>query len=153
MSYSEPKFLVYRLAKLAILLRILGFDTELIKDEDYEEVIDIAKEEGRILLSRVKYLRKLPWIYFLKSDDADEQLGQVMFHFQLHIDENKLFSRCSQCNGPLHKVKEEDIRAELPPVVLGKGYEFKKCKRCNQYFWKGIHWVTLQDKLKYLNLV
>jgi len=153
MRSSEPKFLVYRSAKLAILLRILGFDTELIKEKDYEEAIDIAKKEGRILLSRVKYLRKLPWIYFLKSDDADEQLQQVMFHFQLHIDENKLFSRCSQCNSPLYKVEEEDIRAELPPVVLGKGYEFKKCECCNQCFWKGIHWVTLQDKLKRLNLV
>ncbi|MBU1290482.1 Mut7-C RNAse domain-containing protein, partial [bacterium] len=61
---KENRFVVYRLQKLAILLRILGFDVLHFQD-DYISVINLTKREYRILLSRVKFLRKLPWIFYL----------------------------------------------------------------------------------------
>ncbi|MBE3128624.1 MAG: hypothetical protein IMZ60_02980 [Actinobacteria bacterium] len=60
---KENRFVVYRLQKLAILLRILGFDVLYSQNKDYILVINLAKRENRILLSRVNFLRKLPWIF------------------------------------------------------------------------------------------
>ncbi|MCK4308966.1 MAG: twitching motility protein PilT, partial [Candidatus Atribacteria bacterium] len=59
---KEYRFVVYKLQKLAILLRILGFDVLYFQNKDYISVINLTKKEKRILLSRVKFLRKLPWI-------------------------------------------------------------------------------------------
>jgi len=69
---KENRFVVYRLQKLAILLRILGFDV-LYFQNDYISVINLTKREYRILLSRVKFLRKLPLIFSLNKDDLDGQ--------------------------------------------------------------------------------
>jgi len=60
---KEYQFVVYRLQKLSILLRILGFDLLYFPDEDYRSVINLTKRTHRILLSRVKFLRKLPWVF------------------------------------------------------------------------------------------
>jgi len=62
---KEYQFVVYKLQKLAILLRILGFDVLYSQNKDYILAINLAKRENRILLSRVKFLRKLPWIFYL----------------------------------------------------------------------------------------
>ena len=75
---KEKRFVVYRLQKLAILLRILGLDVLYFQNEDYISVIDLTKREYRILLSRVKFLKKLPWIFYLYKDDIDGQLEQII---------------------------------------------------------------------------
>lgn len=60
---KEYQFVVYRLQKLSISLRILSFDVLYLQNEDYIAVINPAKRTHRILLSRVKFLRKLLWIF------------------------------------------------------------------------------------------
>ena len=60
---KEYQFVLYSLQKLSILLRILGFDVLYFQDEDYTSVINLAKRIHKILLSRVKFLRKLPRIF------------------------------------------------------------------------------------------
>jgi len=104
---KNKRFVVYRLQKLAILLRILGFDVLYFQNEDYISVINLTKREYRILLSRVKYLRKLPWIFYLDKDDLDGQLEQIIKELKLKVNREILFSRCSNCNNILQKVQEE----------------------------------------------
>lgn len=140
------RFAVYRLQKLAILLRILGFDV-LYFQNDYTSVINIAKREHRILLSRVKFLRKLPWIFFLCKDDLDGQLEQVIKGLRLKIYKENLFCRCSTCNSFLQLVREKEIQGEIPGDVFGKGYWFKRCPKCGKIFWNGNHIRTLREKL------
>jgi len=65
---KEYQFVVYRLQKLSILLRILSFDVLYFQDEDYIAVINLAKRTHRILLSRVKFLRKLVSVNFSGVD-------------------------------------------------------------------------------------
>ncbi|MBU1035897.1 Mut7-C RNAse domain-containing protein, partial [bacterium] len=123
---KENRFVVYRLQKLAILLRILGFDV-LYFQNDYISVINLTKREYRILLSRVKFLRKLPWIFYLDKDDLDGQLEQIIKELKLKVNKENLFSRCSNCNNFLQKVKEEEVKGEVPLDVRGRGYWFKRC--------------------------
>src|SRR4030042_2064689 len=97
---KENCFIVYRLQKLAILLRILGFDV-LYFQNDYISVIHLTKGEYRILLSRVKFLRKLPWIFYLDKDDLDGQLEQIIKELKLKEKLRKI--------GVIEE-KNEDIR-------------------------------------------
>ncbi len=103
---KENRFVVYRLQKLAILLRILGFDVLYFQNEDYISVINLTKREYRILLSRVKFLKKLPWIFYLNKDDLDGQLEQIIKELKLKVNKESLFSRCSNCNNLLQEVQD-----------------------------------------------
>jgi len=149
---KENRFVVYRLQKLAILLRIFGFDV-LYFQNDYLSIINLAKREHRILLSRVKFLRKLPWIFYLSRDDIDGQLEQIIKGLKLKVNKENLFSRCSNCNNFLQKVKEEEIKEEVPVDVRGRGYWFKRCLNCGKIFWNGNHMITLKEKIKKLNIL
>jgi len=145
-------FIVYRSQKLTILLRILGFDVLYLQDEDYTSAINLAKKTQRILISRVKFLRKLPWIFYLSSDNLEEQLEELLKGLELEIERNNLFSRCSSCNNLLQEVQEEEIKNELPKDVCRKDYWFKKCPNCGKIFWNGTHIITLEEKFKKLNI-
>jgi len=150
---KDKRFVVYRLRKLAILLRILGLDVLYLQNEDYISVINFTRRTHRILISRVKFLRKLPWIFYLISNDLDEQLEQVVKELELKIDKNNLFTRCSACNNLLQEVHEEEIKNEVPNDVCRKGYWFKKCSNCGKIFWNGNHIITLKEKFKKLNIL
>ena len=145
---KDRRFVVYKLRKLAILLRILGFDVLYFQNEDYISVINLTKREYRILLSRVKFLRKLPWIFYLNKDDIDGQLEQIIKELKLKVNKGSLFSRCSNCNDLLQKVQEEEVKGKLPLDVCGKGYWFKRCLNCVKIFWNGNHILTLKEKLR-----
>ena len=145
---KDRRFVVYKLRKLAILLRILGFDVLYFQNEDYISVINLTKREYRILLSRVKFLRKLPWIFYLNKDDIDGQLEQIIKELKLKVNKGSLFSRCSNCNDLLQKVQEEEVKGKLPLDVCGKGYWFKRCLNCGKIFWNGNHILTLKEKLR-----
>jgi len=150
---KDKRFVVYKLQKLAILLRILGFDVLYFQNEDYISVINLTKREYRILLSRVKFLRKLPWIFYLNKDDLDGQLEQIINELKLKVNEEHLFSRCSNCNNLLQEVQEEEVKGEIPLDVRGRGYWFKRCFNCGKIFWNGNHMPTLKEKLKKLGIL
>jgi len=150
---KEKHFVVYKLQKLAILLRILGFDVRYFQNEDYTSVINLTKREHRILLSRVKFLRKLPWIFYLYKDDIDEQLKQIIKELKLKVNKENLFCRCSNCNNLLQEVREEEVKREIPLDVCGRGYWFKRCLNCGKIFWNGNHMPTLKEKLKKLGIL
>ena len=150
---KEKRFVVYKLQKLVILLRILGFDVRYFQYEDYISVINLTKREHRILLSRVKFLRKLPWIFYLYKDDIDEQLKQIIKELKLKVNKENLFCRCSNCNNLLQEVREEEVKREIPLDVCGRGYWFKRCFNCGKIFWNGNHMPTLKEKLKKLGIL
>jgi len=150
---KDKRFVVYKLQRLAILLRILGFDVLYFQNEDYISVINLTRREYRILLSRVKFLRKLPWIFYLNKDDLDGQLEQITNELKLKVNDEHLFSRCSNCNNILQKVKEEEIVGKIPLDVRGRGYWFKRCFNCGKIFWNGNHMPTLKEKLRKIGVV
>jgi len=150
---KEYQFVVYNLQKLSILLRILGFDVLYFPDEDYISVINLAKRTHRILLSRVKFLRKLPWIFYLNGDDLDRQLEQIIEELKLKVKKDDLFTRCSSCNHILKEIQEEEVKKEIPLDVYKKGYWFKRCLNCGKIFWNGNHMITLKEKFKKLKIL
>ena len=150
---EEKRFVVYRLQKLAILLRILGLDVLYFQNEDYISVINLTKREYRILLSRVKFLKKLPWIFYLYKDDIDGQLEQIIKELKLELNKGNLFCRCSNCNNPLQEVQEGEITSKIPLGVHGRGYWFKRCSHCGKIFWNGDHMITLKEKFRKIGVV
>lgn len=138
----EPRFIVdVNLGKLALKLRLLGFDTLFRNDFEDDEIIAVSLREKRIILTRDKGILKQNAVthgYFLRSDDPKKQLKELVGRLQL---QNKFrpFSRCTACNGELEQVEKELLKNRLAEDTLQYYNEFWQCTGCGKIYWQGSH--------------
>jgi len=126
--------------KLARWLRILGFDVAYSNVFKDEEIVRIAKEENRIILTRDTRLipRELEkQSLFIESDQYREQIHQVLQAFDLK--DFNIFSRCIECNTPLRQIDKEEAFDKVPPFVYLTQERFAACPSCNRVYWHGTH--------------
>ncbi len=155
---SELKFICDRmLKKLAIWLRIAGYDTLYIADLKFngdEDTFMVYNHTDRILLTKDKELFRRSKaagrpVFLIRSDDVAEQMKEVMelgVKFELKMD------RCSVCNTPLRKPSDDEalevMRREGIKEDLRKKYELWYCERCRKLYWMGSHWRNMVKFLK-----
>ncbi len=147
----DIKFIVDQTAgKLARFLRLLGFDTEYFNSNDKGKLIERAKGENRILISRDKKLRLLyDDVFTLKSDNYYLQAIEVIEYFGLK-DRIRPFTRCLECNTPLLEADRIEAKGKVPFYVWLTHDEFSKCPTCNRYYWEGTHTERLKEKIRRL---
>lgn len=139
------------LGKLAKWLRIIGFDTTYYNSLSDKELIALAEREERILITRDKKLSKC-WIIpslYIKSEDVEEQLQQIVNHFNLKIEES-LGRYCPLCNENLKEVKKEKIRPLIPELVYNSYKDFWQCLKCFKIYWEGTHWENIKKRVNNL---
>ncbi|MDI6786093.1 MAG: Mut7-C RNAse domain-containing protein [bacterium] len=139
------------LGKLAKWLRILGFDTAYYNSVSDKNLIEIAEEEERILITRDKQLSRC-WVVsclYIKSESIDEQLHQIVKYFNLDIKET-LGKFCPLCNEVLKEVEKKEIKLLVPELVYSSYKNFWKCLKCNKIYWEGTHWENIKKKVKEL---
>ena len=134
------------LGTLAKWLRIFGFDTIYQAGMDDDEILKLAVEENRIIISRDRELcRRKSDSIFLEATDLDEQILRVLEFYS--PDKNKILSRCLECNYLLQKVACQDIeKANVPEDILERYDEFWHCEKCNRYYWPGTHFENMKQK-------
>jgi uncharacterized protein with PIN domain len=49
------------------------------------------------------------------------------------------FTRCAECNAPLHLMDTAEARAQVPPYVAATQETFRSCPVCTRIFWNGTH--------------
>jgi uncharacterized protein with PIN domain len=136
------------LGKLAKYLRFMGFDTLYFAQIDDNDLIDLANDERRVILTRDRelYERKKAECILLKTVAMEEQLKEVItiFHLQKFHPQR---SRCIVCNEPLQAVKKEDIIDKIPSKVGTYFSYFEMCKRCERIYWHGDHYKRMKASL------
>ena len=145
METINQKFIAdVHLGKLARYLRLLGFDTLYKNSFTNAELISIAKEEGRILLSRNIAFAKHPVVssYIVQSEASMTQLKQVVQHFGLKTLIHP-FSLCMVCNGKLETVQKEIIINQLEENTKQYFNKFWQCENCHQIYWMGSHYERM----------
>ncbi|MHA2360747.1 MAG: Mut7-C RNAse domain-containing protein [Candidatus Thorarchaeota archaeon] len=155
------KFIVdAMLGKVALWLRLAGYDTIYSPDHDDNDILDIASKESRIVLTSDAVLHRRSVEDGLRTSiirgNVDERIAQVFHEYKLDpiIDPSK--SRCSKCNGELELIKEDE-KSKVKSLVFEQTYVnyevFWLCSECQSVFWKGGHWVNIQkyaEKIKEL---
>ena len=141
------------LGKLAEWLRILGYDTlsasDLsILDDDY--LLDVAEAESRILLTKDRGLYEKATKQGVKAvlvegNTVEEQLAFLLRNSIIEINEVPSLERCPRCNGPLVKVRKEEVKGLVPVSVYMSHDEFWMCTNCGQIYWKGSHWKRMKE--------
>lgn len=151
MSEPDPRYLAdVMLGRLARWLRALGYDTRYEPALDDAALAELARREDRILLTRdVELTRRRKLRAFLIHDDkVMQQLRQVMAAFGLNT--TTAFTRCIECNAELVAIGREDAASLVPPYVFKTQAQFRQCPRCGKVYWRGSHWMRMQNVVREL---
>lgn len=146
----EPRFVLdVHLGRLAKYMRLLGFDCLYRNDYADDELVAIARDDQRTLLSRDTGLLKRAEVThgaFVRATDPRRQLKEVIDRFQL---ESRIapFTRCARCNGCVEPVRSDEMGDELPPGVRRDETGFGRCISCRQVYWRGSHPTRLRRRL------
>ncbi len=134
------------LGKLTRLLRMTGFDTAYRNDLEDDEIIRISIEEQRIILTRdlgILKNKKVQKGYFLRSQQPEEQLMEVILRFQLQS-KMKFLSRCIVCNGIIEKTDKSSVESFLKPLTKKHFSDFYRCRSCGKVYWEGSHFNKMK---------
>ena len=131
------------LAKLAKLLRLLGFDTLYFNHIEDDELLKISENEKRWILTKDRALcTRAKNCLLVKAKEPKEQLKEVLY--TLKLTQCRPFTRCLVDNAPLERVPKEEVLAKIPPKVAQWCEEFQWCPECGRIYWKGSHY----DRMK-----
>lgn len=146
------KFIADRmLGKLAIWLRIFGYDTLYIGDFDVEDEDTFLLENftDRVLLTRDKELYERSMkrgrkAIFVDRDSVIEQIKELK---GIGIRTEIRMDRCSVCNSLLRKPSEDEarevMRVEGIKEDLMEKYELWYCEKCKKLYWLGSHYRNM----------
>jgi uncharacterized protein with PIN domain len=139
------------LGGLARWLRAAGYDASWHPEIDDWELIRIARQERRFLLTsdtgifRIGIVRdgELPALFIPHGMGKSDQLRFVIEQLQLSTRE----PRCMACGGELRERTREDVRDRVPTKSLAWLDRFYECVRCRKVFWHGTHWQRIEKVL------
>lgn len=129
------------LGRLAKWMRILGYDTLYYSGSKVEPVIEIAKRESRIVLTRNRKIDKLcagAKYVLIESDYLEGQLGQVVKEIGLKVAADPK-SLCVLCNKRLRAVGKEKAEGKVPDHIFLHKEVFFFCPACEKIYWEGTH--------------
>lgn len=137
------------LGKLARWLRLAGYDTLYRNPVADEELLEVARRDGRIILTRDRKLgagAEPHRVVLVSSENPFEQFILVVREFRLDI-ESRAFQRCLECNGALVTVRKDDYEDRIPPHVYKTQTSFSRCSGCDRLYWPGTHYESMRKRL------
>ena len=138
------------LGKCAKWLRILGFDTLFFSKAEDDRLIQIAREQDRILLTRdTGIVEKAGQIklLFIQSERWKAQVQQVLD--ELNIKKQvRPYSRCIECNVALKSLSKKQAKNLVAPFVYERSDSFALCPKCGRVFWPGTHHSDMNFKIE-----
>ncbi len=153
----ETRFIAdTNVGKLARWLRMMGYDTLSFEDRDDSKLIEIALNEGRVILTRDTQIVKRRLVasgrlktILVEVDNPEAQLRQVAG--ALNLDRHfRPFSLCLECNQPLVPRSKADVRDLVPPYVFQTQNQYTECPTCHRIYWRGTHWQAMVRHLEEL---
>jgi hypothetical protein len=147
----DPKFICdVHLGSLARYLRMAGFDTLYKNSYTSNEIVSLADNELRTILTKDRDLLKRKNVthgYWIRNNDSAGQLKEVIKRFHLE-DLFRPFSRCMECNGLITAIAKEKIIDRLEVNTIIYFNEFVTCLSCGRIYWKGSHFQKMEEIFK-----
>jgi hypothetical protein len=136
------------LGTLTRRLRLLGVEAAYDKDADDDQLVEKAEREDRVLLTRDRGLlkrRALRRAAFVRGQDPDDQLADVLERFRPPL---QPWTLCLACGGTLGPVPKAEIADQLEPGTLRTQQQFSRCRSCDHVYWHGAHDARLQHLVR-----
>ena len=138
------------LGKLVRDLRLLGIDVVYDRAAEDRQLVRMASDENRALLTRDRRLLMHAAVrhgYYLRSQNPREQIVEVLRRFNLSSALTP-FSRCLRCNQSLEPAKKAEVFDELEPLTRIYYEQFRRCRGCGQVYWSGSHFDKLRARIE-----
>jgi hypothetical protein len=146
------KFLVDRmLGKLAKALRLLGYDAIYYQGEDLTQLIRLAREQDRLILTRNTKLttrKSEDRVVRIANDHLKLQLRELHDMGHIVLNEKTSFSRCLICNVLLESMTRKEVEGKVPDFIFHHYQEFYRCFQCGRIYWPGTHQQHMQKRIK-----
>ena len=141
------------LGKLTRWLRMLGHDVKYSSELGDKRLIEIAKTEGRILLTRDLELYHQATVqrvdsFLVEEETEAEKLAALAKRFGFKLEIDIALSRCPKCNAGIRTIAKEKVLERIPNKTASNYEEFWECDNCNQVYWRGAHWKRIDKTLK-----
>lgn len=150
-------FLDAMLGNIAKKLRLLGYDSKYYVEINDNDLLNMAKIENRIIVSKDKMLihrsekRGIKSILITKEDEIGQFL-EIIRHENLKISQiNGDTARCPKCNSETKEIEKNIIKEKIPERIFTINERFWICESCNQIYWEGTHIRNLQKFVSEIN--
>ncbi|UCE29853.1 MAG: Mut7-C RNAse domain-containing protein [Candidatus Bathyarchaeota archaeon] len=141
------------LGKLTRWLRMLGQNVEYSESLDDKELIKIAEEQHRTLLTRdLTLYQKATTLglsaFLVDGSTETEKLANVAKRFNLSLEVDVTISRCPKCNTQIKPISKAEAVNKIPEKTSMHYKEFWMCPQCEKVYWHGAHWKQIEKTLK-----
>lgn len=140
------------LGKLTRWLRMLGYDVEYSSSLNDKQLMEIAKGEGRVLLTSDLDLYQQAMMqgleaFLVEGATEAEKLANLAKRFHLRLEIDVTVSRCPKCNTIIQPIPKREVVGRVPRMTLSRYDEFWECPGCGQIYWRGSHWKRISKTL------
>ena len=140
------------LGKLTRWLRMLGQDVEYSVKLSDSELLELAKKENRVLLTKdlelyQRAIAKGIDALYLEGKTESERLAELAKRYGLKLTIDMEESHCPICNTKLKAAPKEALSGELEKNTYTYYDKFWKCPNCGQIYWQGAHWKQITNTL------
>lgn len=140
------------LGKLTTWLRLTGHDTFYSTKVHDDELLQIAIDQNRVLLTSDAILSRRAKDagaeFMLVRGTVDEEVASVFRKYGVSTEIDPSKSRCTKCNGNLTHIKDEDkerIKGLVPDQTYNHYSEFWLCGYCKSVFFQGGQWTNIEE--------
>ncbi len=132
---------------------MLGHDVHYYRSSDDKKLVEMAKSEQRILLTRDHKLYQQAITHgaeavLVEATDEAEKLADLANRFKFKLEIDLSISRCPKCNTTIKAVPKETVMHQIPDATSTYYNDFWKCPGCGQIYWQGAHWKRIEKTLQ-----
>jgi len=132
---------------------MLGHDVNYSNSLDDDQLLEIAKNEHRVLLTRDLQLYQKAMTrglnaFLVEGNTEAEKLAKLAQRFGLELDFDVTVSRCPKCNTKIEPLAKEKVLDRVPKTTSSYYEEFWECPGCKQIYWRGAHWKRIDKTLE-----
>jgi uncharacterized protein with PIN domain len=141
------------LGTLATWLRLLGYDARYCRALDDDALVEQARREGRVLVTRDRELarrRAAGRAVLIRAQDLSRQWVELARALRLRPRLGRALSRCAVCNRELEPLARAAARPLVPPYVHATRRRFRRCPGCGRVFWRATHLHGISRRLRNL---
>jgi uncharacterized protein len=148
---TPPRWLADEMVgRLARYLRFVGCDTEYVRGASDQEVLDRARREDRVILTRDRALAgRASAALLLTSPNLADQWKAVRRAYP-EVPSQPRFERCTECNGRLEPFLPGPGRPRpegVPWDRVERGLGLFRCSSCGHCYWEGSHTRSITERL------
>lgn len=140
------------LGRISRWLRLLGYDVKYCNDTSDDDLLKIAGEENRTLLTRdLELFRRANanglTAFYAESENKIERLNKITRRFGIELKVDLSTSRCPICGSVLRNVERDMVLDKVRSGTLKHYKKFWICEGCSKVYWRGRHWKKINETL------